>query len=1066
MQRQTDGVYRMKKMTRVALVWLLPFLLFGQKMGTLSVVLFSDGEPLESNEIRIDGQGSYRTDSDGAIQLALSAGRHLIEIYGKDEQGNNLGYFKKPLQIKEEQDTQVIATLSLKGPDNIDIDTPLDVVVSKSDTTKAKGEGLLHGKVRSSEGGVAIGGARVFVRGTAVDTRTDEAGNFTVKIPAGKEVSISVVHSAYSAQTIDGILVQNGATVSKTIKLTPASMELEEFVVLAPKVQGSIADVMAEEKEAKAVVNILSSEEMSKKGDSDAASAIKRVTGVTLIGGKDVYVRGLGGRYSNVEMNSLPLPSPDPTRRAVPLDIFPANVIGSMKIQKSGTADIPASFGGGYVDIRTKEKSIDDYIQISIGGKMDSDTGISVLTYKGSDTDYLGYDDGYREIDAEILDFVKPVVGSVTPNIASSKYNELRFDFAKRATSGREYNLYEESVSPGMSLSIEGAKNIDQNEHEFTIFGNYGYNQEHSYDEEQFKKVGLDYNGNINEVKEYGVNTRLSSSYGHGGIVNIGYSYVDILKLKYTKLYTRDSEKRTKTKDGILGSNEDDLTYYQLEWEERTLSADQFAGEFDYEFMDSNANFQFGIEDASANLYQPNNIQYQYEHAIYNKDVFFKPELFTEVMLKADDTLSAFYLRNSFDFLNIVDDKDTLEIGITQSNKDRESRKQTFGLQAKLEELAGDMDTILEETLYNLQSTDTQVWSFGNYSPPEDLFDANVKETDIYGIISLHPASDLDIVFGARMVDLEQKINNYSKDSENIIVSERSKIIQKSKLLIVDDIFSSLDIKYLYDENNHYDLAFSQTFILPDLRETTEGYYLHPIEIAKVQGNPDLVNTTISSIDLKYSHYISSDENIKLGLFFKRLKNPIEDTIEPTSSPLPLYSFANAKEALMYGLEVDGRKGMGFISSFLQNVYLSGNFSYTDSNVTLYSYEAYKYTTDNRQLQGLSQTVLNLALAYELSNRSLSLSYNKMGERIRKVGLIQDALSPNKTSIIKNPDSIEVPPEVLDLVWIEKYGYGLSSKIKLGNILDDTTIWRQGDSTVNEFKTGRTYSFSVSYKYD
>ena len=143
-------------------------------------------------------------------------------------------------------------------------------------------------------------------------------------------------------------------------------MELEEFIVLAPKVHGSLTSVMAEEKQSNAITNILSSEQMSKKGDSSAASALKRVTGVTLVDGKNVFVRGLGDRYSNIEMNSMPLPSPDPTKRIVPLDIFPSGVISSMKVQKSATADIPASFGGGYIDIRTKDSAKDDYVKLTL----------------------------------------------------------------------------------------------------------------------------------------------------------------------------------------------------------------------------------------------------------------------------------------------------------------------------------------------------------------------------------------------------------------------------------------------------------------------------------------------------------------------------------------------------------------------------------------------------------------------------------------------------------------------------------------------------------------------------
>ncbi len=116
-------------------------------------------------------------------------------------------------------------------------------------------------------------------------------------------------------------------------------------------------------------------EELKKKGDATAAAALRRVTGVTLVDGKNIYVRGLGERYSNIEMNGLPLPSPNPMKRTVPLDIFPSSVIGSLKVQKSASADIPSSFGGGYIDIRTKEVFDEDFIKISLAGRINNYTG-------------------------------------------------------------------------------------------------------------------------------------------------------------------------------------------------------------------------------------------------------------------------------------------------------------------------------------------------------------------------------------------------------------------------------------------------------------------------------------------------------------------------------------------------------------------------------------------------------------------------------------------------------------------------------------------------------------------
>ncbi|HEY9190569.1 MAG TPA: carboxypeptidase regulatory-like domain-containing protein [Sulfurovum sp.] len=1061
----------MKKLVQLLLLMTLPLAVMASELkeGTLSVLLFSEGKPLSNNEVKIDGKKVFKTDGDGAVKIPLAAGRHQVEIFGKNAAGENLGYFKKPVSIKEGRDTEVIATLSKKGADSIDIDVPVAVAKSvEREEEKATGEGRLAGQVLSSEGNTPISGARVFVRGTAVDVRTDENGRFSAKVPSGKTLSISVVHSAYSAQTIGGIVVKKDGTTSRTVKLTPASMELEEFVVLAPKIEGSIADVMAEEKNINAVANILGSAEISKKGDSDAASALKRVTGVTLVDGKNIYVRGLGDRYSNIEMNSLPLPSPDPTKRSVPLDIFPASVIGSMKVQKSATADIPNSFGGGYVDIRTKDEPSENFIKISLGIKGNSNTGKDSDNYAGSETDWLGYDNGYRAILDTILQAAAVQEGSKVPNFLdigpSGEFTPEQMSDFTRDYVDRDYSVEQRNLPVGGSGSVEGAYILDINdENKVSIFGNYGYSQDHEFKEESYSSY--DYNLQTNDLYDtpiqYGTIRNTTSNYSHGGMLNIGYNYMDVLKLKYTKLYTRDAEKSTRVVKGILGN--DDLVgeRYFLDWEERVLNADQINGEFDYELFNHKGHLDFGLEWATANLYQPNNYKYYYvEQNINGEDVMvldFSKENNIADRLKSDDDIFAMYVKNKTD-LEIFSKDDHIDVGFNFSTKERVSRRTKFKLEKNVwyynpidrEDLATDIETIYWEQVRDNYTYETRPLVINTLFEAADYFDAEVDETSFYGSVFMKPFEKLELIAGAKYVDLSQTVLQFKKDEESIVRRVPEEVT-------INDIYPSFSAKYKYNENNHFDLALSRTYIVPDLREFTEGAYFHPYEVALVQGNPDLETTDIYSVDLKYSHYISDTENIKTGLFFKHLDKPIEDT-QQQSGGLPVYSFMNSESAILYGIEFDGRKNFDFINNSFSNYYISGNFSYTESDVTLSAEQEEQYTNNHRQLQGLSNIVINTTLGYDDDERNVALSFNKMGERIRKVGLIEDGGDK------RFPDTTEIPPSLLDFVWIEKFN-DYTLKTKLGNLLDDKTIWKQGDNITKEFKTGTTFDISISYKY-
>ncbi|QSZ42721.1 TonB-dependent receptor plug domain-containing protein [Sulfurimonas aquatica] len=1037
----------------ITLLLLLSSSILADETGSASIFSFLNGVALEKNEVLIDGSYKYFSDEDGSVELILEVGTHQIEIFAKDENGANLGYAKKSIEIKEGRDTQVIATFNDEGLiPQIEVDTPL----GNSDTITADKEntGLLHGLVLTSDKNLPIPNARVFVKGTSIDAKSDENGNFYVEIPADVNISISIVHSEYSSQTLNNIVVQKDDTINKEIKLTPASMELEEFIVLAPKVQGSIATIMAEEKENSAITNIVGAAEMSKKGDSTAAGALRRVTGVTLVDGTDVYVRGLGGRYSNVEMNSLPLPSPDPQRRTVPLDIFPSAVISSMKVQKSATADIPASFGGGYVDIRTKGKTKENYLKITTEMKQNSNSGKAVNSYEGSTTDWMGVDDGYRYIPVEILNASQIVVGEVVPTF-DARNNQAY----TTAITNRLFTSNKETLPLGGKMTLEGAYNLEiADKHELSFFANYSYGQDHTYREEKYFKYS--YNKTTDSLytdpEQYGDNYTTLNRYTNAGMFNLHYNYADVFNLKYTKLYSKISEKVTKVSDGIANSDDDWKIRYDLNWEERTLDVNQLTGDLKYEVADFENIFTFGSELALADLNQPSNYKYAYLRDVRFDGVVvgepyldrFSPNAFLN--LTSQDELFALSLNNKT-ILDFFSEKDYIEVGLINSAKTRESRYNKYLMnKSTSDKLTDDIDSIYDASIRNNYD---ETFRLDIAFQPAYWYDAQVDETSYFTNFFLKPLKELEILIGARQTNFTQTVYQYTNNNDALAPIE-----SVPESLAFNSLLPSLGIKYIFDKKNQLNFAFAQTYIVPDLREFTSAEYFHPYEVATVQGNPDLVNTNIYNYDLKYSHYFSDTESLSFGVFYKYLDKPIEDVQLPSSS-LPRYSYDNADYATLYGFEIDGRKSFNTIHSYLKNYYISGNFSYTKSVVSLREEQISTYTTNNRELQGLSPMVINASLGYESKGRDVTLSYNKMGERIRKVGMVDGN--------DEFPDFYEVPPQVLDFVWIEGFDNGLSLKLKCQNLLDEETIWYQGSTNniTNKFKVGRFYSLAIAYKY-
>ncbi|MEN8304568.1 MAG: hypothetical protein ABFQ64_10915 [Campylobacterota bacterium] len=507
----------------------------------------------------------------------------------------------------------------------------------------------------------------------------------------------------------------------------------------------------------------------------------------------------------------------------------------------------------------------------------------------------------------------------------------------------------------------------------------------------------------------------------------------------------------------VLLSN---LTYYFLDWEEREMNVDQISGEFDYQILNLDSKFQFGLQHSTAEFYQPNNYSYVYYTANEGEVPYMDTRITNNIAnrLKSDDVLDAMYLKNRHK-LNVFREDEYIEYGINMSSKERISRTTRLSLDNTNYTFLKDTDLVMDiDTLYSAFALPAYPYEYRPFIlttrfQAADYFDGYIDEKSPYVSWMSRPFEDFEVVLGLRYVNLDQTIYQYKEDFEN---NSRA-IVREKSTLVIDDLFPSFSLKYKYDDKNIFDIAASKTYIMPDMREATEGKYSHPTEVASIIGNPELVNTLIYSFDFKYSYFFSDDENVKLGLFYKYMDKPIEDAQLATSS-LPLYTFINSDNATLYGFEIDGRKKLDFINKSLAQYYVSGNFSYNFSEVSLTEEQKEKYTSDKRDLQGLSPYVLNVTLGYENEKRSASLNFNYMSERIRKIGVI---------SQFEQPDQYETPPMLLDFAWIEKfnYGYDFEFKSKIGNILDQKTEWKEGENITRSFNNGRTLSMSLSAKF-
>lgn len=1039
-------------MKKIVGLVLFALTLLGANEGDLSLFLLKDGKPLGKQSVEIYAQDKQKntlvqtltSDADGFAHASLAAGKYQLQVLAKEGE-MPLAFARKNFLIQAGEESQIILALSKNDALSFTDSEAPKLQETNTSEQVALESGFVALTLISSEDGKAIQGARVFVKGLDVELMSDAKGQVTIKAPA-KEQTLSIIHSDFSTQTLPVVFVAN-QTLTKELTLTPAAMELEEFVVLAPNVEGSIASVMAEEKNSDSIANVIGSEQMSKQGDSNAASALKRVAGITLIGGKSIYVRGLGDRYSATELNGMGLPSPDPVKRTVPLDMFPSGVIGSLQVQKSFSPDISGAFGGGYVNVRTKTKNDEDYVSLKVGLQAHSSAGKRATSYQGSSSDWSGYDSSYRAFGQKLQTIMTPVVGQSNPSIRDLSNEEIQ-----AMTTHRAYNKKPIDVPYGNNIALGVAKNITlADAHKISVLATYSYKNSaelRTYTSYDYivSAAGEQYETPDNVA----TNNLYKNSLRHGGMLNLGYDY-EGFDAKFTKLYVLNTLDQTRDIQGTFGENNSDEQQNYLEWHERELDINQINLGLDYHLWLTNR-VEMGAQMAQASEYVPNDVIYDYRK-LSNSDsyTFVRNQSNLEFLNReTNDDLTSFYLKNKTN-IEIFSDEDYLELGFSMEDKEREGRVKKLRVQSRL----SDKDLISEgiDTIMNYE--DAAELRYSLTTQPKDNYNAKLERSALYLKSMLKPHESFDLTFGARKESLTQTIDQFNSEA-SVVVLEQNK-------LDFDKVLPSLSAKYALSESHQFKFAYGKTFIYPDFREFVDSEFIHPEFVAKVAGNPDLIETDIDSYDIQYGYYFDAIDNITVSAFYKDLKNPIEDVRTFTTSTLDRFSFENSAAATITGLELSWYKNLSFVSDMLEDLIFSGNYTYLKSEVTLTPEQKAKFVSANRELQGLSPEVINLSITYQNDARSLNLSYNNMSKRLMRIAL-------KNGDVILGLDEYEIPPQLLDFTWIEKFhsemlDSDLSMTLKINNILNDETKWVQDGQTTLVYKTGQSYSISLGAKF-
>lgn len=847
------------------------------------------------------------------------------------------------------------------------------------------------------------------------------------------------------------------------------SEAIEEVVATGTRLKGTATAVMQERKNQAFVADIMGAEQISRTGDGDAASALRRVTGLTLVDGKFIYVRGLGERYSSTQLNGAVVPSPDPTRNVIPLDLFPSDIIESLSVQKSFSPSMPASFGGGNVNIRLK--SIPSQMVFNVSGSLGYNTENSgdVLDYPGGGRDWFGEDDGTRAApeairqrweDREFLD-------NLDPDLALDLLGDVNRDYGPERT----------SAAPDMGLNVTLGNSFDYDEDwRFGFLATAGYDAQtratEQYELQDPDRIGDD----VILVRFFDDIQGTERTVQWSSLLTLGIDYNRQHQIDYSIIALNDTRDEIREKFG----NTENLNQAEglrirdidIEYEERTLYTNQLKGM--HTFPDLNfLGFDWRWSEGRSIRNAPGNMEARFVLADENQDDVF--DVASEGFLIDAQTAARYSFQNLHDRLENYGYNFSLpftvgkweteyKFGADFVSKVRSAETRRFDVNtlgfANREFLRGSVfgDILSDENLASAELSNRAV--LRDTTVAGDDYVAGQKVDAYYVEADFFYDNKWRFTGGVRWEDFRQVVAPFDPRTNKFDLSDEA---DRSQLAFNEDgFYPALAVTYFLEEDMQLRASIGQTVVRPDLREVSSATYIDPLTDFPIAGTPGLSTTDITNYDLRWEWYRENGNNISVGLFYKDMEAPIESVQSPAQDGPPLIRIANAESGEVYGVELEFLQGLDFIGNGIwDNLFTTGNITVSDSEIVLDRQNIVEQTgvsaaitNTTRRMTGHSEYVVNFQLGFDSDNgeHSASVVYNVFGERILIPGI--DGFD----------DSYEEPFHSLDMVYKYYPDFNTTVTFKVQNVLDEDKEIVFEDTLLRSETRGT--SFSLSYKRD
>ena len=869
--------------------------------------------------------------------------------------------------------------------------------------------GNIKGTVLDKQTKEPLTGATIQITGTAQGVVADINGNYTLNVNDGT-YTITVRYIGYKDILLNSIKVK--AETLLNFEMESDAQALGEVSVVAKKnLEGERALQMERQKATLAIEN-LGAKEMSIKGISNVEEGVKKITGISIASAGQLIVRGLGDRYSTTTLNGLPIASPNPDNKLIPLDIFPASTVQNITVSKVYDASAFADYSGAHIDISTKENVGSDFLSISFnaGGKFNT----------------LGKDFYRMDRDGSLFK---------TPSLDQKLIDMSLTDFEEYARHNRLFNtsfqVSKKTALPEFGGNIGFGKRFTLGGNEVSVLGSIGVSNDlQTMDNASIRT--LEATGNtLNEFNYDSYSNELKIA----ALGNLGYSFRTSDHIGYTFFYARNAIDTYMRREGVdyedhhlIGSN--NVTHIYSLQNHQVNGKHYFGKQWDLNWSGS-----------------------------YSKTSSDEPDRRQVMFIREDDQIKLFKLNRQetmryFGSLNEDEwvgdltasyrfgDNNKLQAGFTYKDKNRDYMGTRFYY--NLNKLNPTITDIYDtDSFLNMENVENGSITIDRKKQPKDSYTAGNSIYAGYIATEYYPVAPLLVNLGVRYKISKQWVDYYTDGGK----AERSELNK-------NDLFPSLNMKYQMNEKNSLRFAFSRTVTRPSFIEMAPFLYQESYGSAQIRGNADLQNGYNYNIDLRYELFEKNGDMLSITAYYKHLKAPIE-RVQTLSGGSAVHSFRNADNGMATGVEIEFRK------EIVKDLRFGVNGSYMYTNVKLP--EGGAYTNSQRALQGASPYLANADLTYSpaFSNDrqlSVALLYNLQGPRIHSVGI--SGLGDIK----------QQPVHTLNFTGSYRFNRRFAVKLQVNDLLNQDILFKQevpttGDKVeVERFRKGT--GFEVGFSYD